>query len=61
MKKEKQLSPFSQAVKAKKESLYDKVKVSVKTLDVIIWVAAIALGAVIVLMALEAAGIFKIG
>jgi len=61
MKKEKQLSPFSQAVKAKKEGLYDKVKVSVKTLDVIIWVAAIALGAVIVLMALEAAGIFKIG
>lgn len=61
MKTEKKLSPFSQAVKARKEGLYDKVKLSVKTLDVIIWVTAIALGAVVILMALEAAGIFKIG
>ena len=61
MKKEKQLSPFSRAVKARKEEMYDKVKLSVKTLDIIIWVAGIALGIVILLMALEAAGLFKIG
>ena len=61
MKKEKKLSPFSQAVKARKEGLYDKVKVSLKTMDIIIWITAIALGVVILLMVLEATGIFKIG
>ena len=60
MSSEKKLSPFSQAVKAKKESLYDKVKVSLKTLDIIIWVAGIALAIVILLMILEATGIFKL-
>jgi len=60
MSSEKKLSPFSQAVKAKKESLYDKVKLSLKTLDVIIWVAGIALAIVILLMILEATGIFKL-
>ena len=61
MKKEKKLSPFSQAVKARKEGLYDQVKVSLKTMDIIIWITAIALGVVILLMVLEATGIFKIG
>ena len=61
MKKEKKLSPFSQAVKARKKGLYDKVKVSLKTMDIIIWITAIALGVVILLMVLEATGIFKIG
>ncbi|MBQ8537478.1 MAG: hypothetical protein IJ461_08780 [Clostridia bacterium] len=60
MKKEKQLSPFSQAVKARKEGLYDKVKLSLRTLDVIIWGAGIALAIVVVLMILEATGIFKL-
>jgi len=60
MSSEKKLSPFSQAVKAKKESLYDKVNLSLKTLDVIIWVAGIALAIVILLMILEATGIFKL-
>ena len=60
MSSEKKLSPFSQAVKAKKESLYDKVKLSLKTLDVIIWVAGIALAIVILLMILEATGVFKL-
>ena len=60
MKKEKQLSPFSQAVKARKEGLYDKVKLSLRTLDVIIWGAGIALAIVVALMILEATGIFKL-
>ncbi|MBQ6373424.1 MAG: hypothetical protein IJJ45_02935 [Clostridia bacterium] len=54
------LDPFSQAVQAKKEQLYDKVKLSVKQLDVIVWLAAAALVVVVVLIILEATDIFKL-
>lgn len=60
MKKEKQLGAFSQAVKDRKEKLYDKVKLNVRQLDIIIWIAGIALAIVILLMILEATGIFKL-
>ena len=36
-KREKELSFFSQALKDKKESWYDRINVSVKTMDRIIW------------------------
>ena len=59
-KREKELSPFSQAVKIKKEEWYDKVKLSVRQMDVIIWIIYGLLAAVIVLIVLEAAGIYKL-
>ncbi len=59
-KREKQLGFFSQAVKDKKESWYDRIHVSVKTMDVIIWIVSILLAAVIVLIILEATGVFKL-
>ena len=59
-KREKELSPFSQAVKVKKEAWYDKVKLSVRQMDVIIWIVCGLLAAVILLIALEAAGIYKL-
>jgi hypothetical protein len=59
-KREKELGFFSQAVKDKKESLYDHVHVSVKTMDKIIWVVSGLLVIVIILIILEATGIFKL-
>ena len=59
-KRERELSPFSQAVKMKKKEWYDKVKLSVRQMDVIIWIIYGLLAAVIVLIVLEAAGIFKL-
>ncbi len=58
--REKTLDPFSQAIREKKESLYDRVKLSVRQMDVIIWIVSGLLFAVIVLIALEAAGIFRL-
>ena len=58
--KEKALDPFSMAVKMKKESWYEKVKLSVRQMDAIIWVVSILLGAVVLLIILEAAGIYKL-
>ena len=58
--REKEMSPFSQAVKNKKEEWYDKVTLTVRQMDVIIWIVYGLLAAVIVLIALEAAGIFKL-
>ena len=52
--------PFSKAVKEKKEDWFDKVNLSVKQLDAIILAASIALGIVVVLIILEAAGIFAL-
>ncbi len=52
--------PYSRRLQAKKELWYDKVPLSVKQLDVIIWVVSIALVIVFVLIILEAAGIFKL-
>ena len=59
-KKEKELGFFSQAVKDKKESWYDHIHVSVKTMDRIIWVVSILLAIVVILIILEATGVFKL-
>jgi|GEM_PF-1051914 len=53
--------PFSRAVQNKKEGLYDQLNVTKHTMDVIVGVTAALLGIVVVLIILEAAGIFKIG
>ena len=58
--REKRLGPFSQAMKAKKESLYDKVKLTKRQMDWIVWILWTLLGIVVVLIVLEAAGIFKL-
>ena len=59
-KRERELGPFSQALKIKKEEWYDKVKLTVRQMDVIIWITGGLLAVVIVLIALEAAGIYKL-
>ena len=59
-KRERELSPFSQAIQIKKEEWYDKVKLTVRQMDVIIWIVYGLLAVVIVLIVLEAAGIFKL-
>ena len=59
-KREKELGFFSQAVKDKKESWYDHIHVSVKTMDKVIWVVSGLLVIVIILIILEATGIFKL-
>ena len=59
-KREKALGPFSSAVQAKKEQWYSKVKLSVKQLDVIIWITGGLLVIVFILMILESLGLFKL-
>ena len=59
-KREKELGFFSQAVKEKKESWYDHIHVSVKTMDRMIWVVSGLLVIVFILIILEATGIFKL-
>ncbi|MBR2661773.1 MAG: hypothetical protein IKE15_10310 [Clostridia bacterium] len=59
-KREKELGFFSQAVRDKKESWYDHIHVSVKTMDRIIWVISGLLVIVVILIILEATGIFKL-
>ena len=59
-KREMELGLFSQAVKDKKESWYDHIHVSVKTMDVIIWIVSGLLVIVFILIILEATGIFKL-
>ena len=59
-RREKALDPFSLAVKIKKESLYDMMKVSVRTMDIIIGVTVALLAVVVVLIILEATGVFKL-
>ena len=59
-KKEKALDPLSMAVKARKEQWYDKVKLTVRQMDVIIRIIYVLLGIVVLLIILEAAGIFKL-
>ena len=53
--------PFSENFQSRKESWYDKVPLTVKQLDVIVYVGIAALVVVFILIALEAAGIYKIG
>ena len=57
----KENRPLSNALQEKKESWYAKVPLTLKQMDVIIWVLVAALAVVFVLIALEAAGIYKIG
>ena len=59
-KREKELGFFSQAVKDKKESWYDRINVSVKTMDWIIRIVTGLLVIVVILIILEATGIFKL-
>lgn len=59
-KREKELGFFSQAVKDKKESWYDRIHVSVKTMDWIIRIVTGLLVIVVILIILEATGIFKL-
>ena len=59
-KRERELGFFSQAVKERKESLYDHVHVSVKTMDKVIWVVSGLLVIVVILIILEATGVFKL-
>ena len=59
-KREKELGYFSQAVKDKKESWYDHIHVSVKTMDRVIWVVSGLLVIVFILIILEATGVFKL-
>ena len=58
--KEKQLGFFSQAVRDKKESWYDHIHVSVKTMDKVIWIVSALLVIVFILIILEATGVFKL-
>ena len=58
--RERELGPFSQAIKIKKEEWYDKVRLTVKQMDVIIWIVSGLLAVVVILIILEAAGIFKL-
>ncbi len=59
-KRERELGFFSQAVKDKKESWYDHIHVSVKTMDKVIWAVSGLLVIVFILIILEATGVFKL-
>ena len=59
-KRERELGYFSQAVKDKKESWSDRINVSVKTMDRVIWTVSALLWIVFILIILEAAGVFKL-
>ena len=59
-KREKELGFFSQSVKDKKESWYDRINVSVKTMDKVIWIVSGMLVIVFILIILEATGVFKL-
>ena len=58
--KELKLGPFSQAVQNKKEEWYDKIKLSVRQLDIVIWIVSGLLVVVLILIVLEATGVFKL-
>lgn len=57
---EQKLGPFSQAIQDKKEEWYDKIKLSVHQIDIVIWIVSGLLVIVLILIILEATGIFKI-
>lgn len=60
-RREKKLDAFSAAMDARKKALYGKLPVTLKQVDTILYLALGALGIVLVLIVLEALGIFKIG
>ena len=59
-KREKELGFFSQALKNKKESWYDHIHVSVKTMDKVIGIISLLLIIVVILIVLEATGVFRL-
>ena len=59
-KRERELDPISKAVQAKKEQWYSKVKLTVRQLDVIIWITGGLLVIVFIMMILESLGLFKL-
>ncbi len=59
-RREKQLDGFSQAIKERKESWYDRLPVSEKGLTWLIRIVSVLLGAVVLLIILEAAGVYKL-
>ena len=60
-RREEKLDAFSAAMDARKKALYGKLPVTLKQVDTILYLALGALGIVLVLIVLEALGIFKIG
>lgn len=60
-RREKELDGFSAAMDAKKKQLYGKLPITVKQVDIVLWIAGGLLAVVVLLIILEAAGIFKIG
>lgn len=60
-RREKELDGFSAAMDAKKKLLYGKLPITVKQVSIILWIAGGLLAVVVLLIILEAAGIFKIG
>ena len=58
--RERKLGAFSQAVQNRKESWYDRIHVSVKTMDWVIGIVSGLLVIVIILIILEATGVFKL-
>ena len=60
-RREKQLDAFSAAMDAKKKQLYGKLPITVKQVDIILWISCGLLALVVVLIILEATGIFKSG
>ena len=55
------LDAFSAAMDAKKRALYDKLPVTLRQVNTILYLALGALGIVVVLIVLEALGHFKVG
>ncbi len=60
-RREKELDGFSAAMDARKKQLYGKLPITLKQVDIILWIACGALAVVVLLIILEAAGAFKIG
>ena len=60
MRREKKLGSFSGQIKEKKESLYDRASLNENQLTWIIRITAVLLGIVVILIILEAAGIFRL-
>ena len=60
-RREKELDGFSAAMDARKKQLYGKLPMTVKQMDIILWISCGLLAVVVLLIILEAAGIFKIG
>ena len=60
-RREKELDGFSAAMDARKKQLYGKLPITLKQVDAILWIACGALAVVVLLIILEAAGVFKIG